>query len=373
VHGSVPWSAACAQNNKLSTSSTTIPKSSGNNYEPHQHANTTAEAQRKRAGDALSDQDQLEKVNQNLWQGQTTTTSADAEMRCKRARQLEIPRSLETRCSSAELSSHARPIVEYDSPHDRREPAADAVQGDYPHTGKQQEEQSASAAAPTTTEQIRSRKRARGAPGTTRPKAEPELEPQSAGAATQGVWAQGAPGTPPLKAEPELEPQSAVAAAQEKRAQGAPDTLPLEAEPELEPQSAGAATQGVRAQGAPGTPPPKAEPELEPQLPVAATQQIQASSAPDKVRPEAEVARKRSKPGYDEARSKGETGEKDEGAPPPLQYEGVEAGERTIMKISRSFEQHVRVAGRARSRRARQRGTRTTEMITSRARPDSSG
>ena len=430
VHGSVPWSAACAQNNKLSTSSTTIPKSSGNNYEPHQHANTAAEAQRKRAGDALSDQDQLEKVNQNLWQGQTTTTSADAEMRCKRARQLEIPWNLGTRCSSIELSSHARPIVEYDSPHDRREPAANAVQGDYPHTGKQQEEQSASAAAPATTEQIRSRKRARGAPGTTRPKAEPELEPQSAaaaaqgmraqgapdtlplkaepelepqsagaaaqgmraqgapdtlpleaepelepqsaGAATQGVRAQGAPGTPPLKAEPELEPQSAVAAAQGMRAQGAPDTLPLkaepelepqsagaaaqgmraqgapdtlplEAEPELEPQSAGAATQGVRAQGAPGTPPPKAEPELEPQLPGAAAQQTQASSAPDKVRPEAGVARKRSKPGYDEARSKGETGEKDEGAPPPLQYEGVEAGERTIMKISRSFEQYVRV------------------------------
>ena len=118
VHGSVP-SAACAQNNMLSTSSTTILQDSGNSYEPYQHANTAAEAQRRRAGDASSDHDQQEQVDQNLWQGQTTTTSAEAEMRYTRARQLEIPWNLGTRCSSIEQSSHARPIVAYDSPHDR--------------------------------------------------------------------------------------------------------------------------------------------------------------------------------------------------------------------------------------------------------------
>ena len=59
VHGSIP-SAACAQNNKLSTSSNTIPKDSGNSHEPHQHATPAAEAQRSRAGNAPSNHDQQE-------------------------------------------------------------------------------------------------------------------------------------------------------------------------------------------------------------------------------------------------------------------------------------------------------------------------
>ena len=64
VHGSVP-SAVCAQSNMQGTSSNTILQDSGNSYEPYQHATAAAEAQRSRAGDASSDHDQHEQVNQH--------------------------------------------------------------------------------------------------------------------------------------------------------------------------------------------------------------------------------------------------------------------------------------------------------------------